>query len=431
MRNHKTCLALIAAVFAASRIIYWRIGVRFDIVPLTFYQQYIDPALLKHDLWRSIFYLEQQPPTFNAYLGAILHLAPNRPGAAFHFSFLCVGLGLSISLFVLMERLGVNRLVALSIALVFTLSPSTVLYENLLFYEYPLTALLCIAALFLHRYSTERRFFDGLVFFGLLALIASIRVIYHLAWFGAMAALVGLALPKWRKQSTLAAAIPAIFLVTYYAKHFVLFHNVVPGGAIYQGINMSITTSNRLPPGALDPLIKTGKISPVLTMKMAGIIEGIGSKDPENTLLASIVPLPPKTGVPVLDECLKSNGKPNVNCRWFSKVAKLLMKDSLVVLRFYPKTYLASVGRNIHRYLVPDTDNWPFDGRGRDIPKLLSRWLGLYNLLIAGRWPSAAWNQWSQPWFFFLALPSLIGFGILNVVPRMAGCPEGQPGDRS
>ena len=69
MRNHKTCLALIAAVFAASRIIYWLIGVRFDIVPLTFYQQYIDPALLKHDLWRSIFYLEQQPPTFNAYLG--------------------------------------------------------------------------------------------------------------------------------------------------------------------------------------------------------------------------------------------------------------------------------------------------------------------------------------------------------------------------
>jgi hypothetical protein len=70
--------ALLTAVFAVSRVLYYWIGVRFNIETLPSYLQYIDPALLRTDLWRSLLYLEQQPPAFNLYLGVILHLFPNH-----------------------------------------------------------------------------------------------------------------------------------------------------------------------------------------------------------------------------------------------------------------------------------------------------------------------------------------------------------------
>jgi hypothetical protein len=183
----RTCLALLAGAFVASRILCFAAGVRFDAKPLDFYWQYIDPALLRNDFWRSIFYLEQQPPAFNFFLGAMLHLFPPHPRIGFQLFYLGLGLALSLSLFELMDRMGVNRGIALSIALLFALSPSTVLYENLLFYEYPLAALFSIAALFLHRFATDARVRDGVIFFACVALIAGIRSIFHLVWFGAVA----------------------------------------------------------------------------------------------------------------------------------------------------------------------------------------------------------------------------------------------------
>jgi hypothetical protein len=129
----RTCFALLAAAFAISRLVCWASGVRFDIEPLEFYWQYIDPALLRNDFWRSIFYLEQQPPAFNFFLGVALHVAPSHPQVVFQAVYLALGLALSLGLFELMDRLGVDRRIALAIALIFTLSPSTILYENLLF----------------------------------------------------------------------------------------------------------------------------------------------------------------------------------------------------------------------------------------------------------------------------------------------------------
>jgi len=153
MPRRGTCLALLAAAFVATRILYFQWGIRFDIETLPVYWQFVDPTLLLHDFWRSVFYLEWQPPLFNVFLGAMLHLFSAHAAAAFQSVYLGLGLALSLSLFELMRALGVDHRVSLAIALFFTLSPSTILYENLLFYEYPLTVLFCIAALFLQRFA--------------------------------------------------------------------------------------------------------------------------------------------------------------------------------------------------------------------------------------------------------------------------------------
>jgi hypothetical protein len=338
--------------------------------------------------------------------------------------------------------MNVDPRVALGITLVFTVSPSTVLYENLLFYEHPLTALLCIGALFLHRYASAGRIPDGLVFFSSLALLAGIRSIYHLAWFAVIAVFAGLALRQWRRQTMLAAAAPTLLLVSFYAKHFILFHNLMPGGAIYGGINLSIMTTWALPPGQLDRLSASGKIS-VLKTDIYHFVRDVRTDVGDSPLLSNspqngacpgqdrsnylgvsrpgaalcgllrIVPVPPKTGIAVRDACLKSTRRFNWNCVWAADVSKLYTRDSLLVLRAFPEAYLQSVWANVLQYFMPDTEGWPLDGRTQDAnEQVLSRPLAVYNLVTSGRWPGGG----NQPWLFYVTLPGLMGMGVFKLV---------------
>jgi hypothetical protein len=406
----RTCLALLAGAFIASRILCFAAGVRFDIEPLDFYWQYIDPALLRYDFWRSIFYLEQQPPAFNFFLGTILHLFPADPQIGFQLIYLGLGLALSLSLFELMDRMGVNRRLALAIALVFTLSPSTILYENLLFYEYPLVALFSIAALFLHRFATDGRLRNGMVFFTCAALIAGIRSIFHLVWFCAIALSLVWAVREWRKQVVLAAAAPGLLLAAFYGKHFLLFHNFVPGGKVIGGANIAAIMTGPVPRPALEGLIASGEITPILRANIFHFGEDFEAS-PSESSLARIVPVPTKTGIPVLDQCRKSTDEINWNCVWAERVAQVYERDSLVVFRHYPEAYLTSLRRNLEEYFWADTDLWPFDGRENDAnQRILTRPLALYNLFTSGEWPLDV----GRPWLAYFLLPVLLGFGVFE-----------------
>jgi len=340
----------------------------------------------------------------------MLHLFPAYPQIGFQLIYLGLGLTLSLSLFELMERIGVDRRIAFATALVFTVSPSTILYENLLFYEYPLAALFSITALFLHRFTTDGRLRDGLVFFTCAALIAGIRSIFHLVWFCAIALSLVWAMREWRKRVVLAAAAPGLLLTAFYGKHFLLFHNVVPGGGVIGGMNAAAVMTGPVPRAALEALIASGKITPVLRADIFHLDREFGA-DPEQAPFARIVPVPTKTGIPELDECRKSTDAINWNCVWAERVAQVYARDSLVVFRHYPEAYLASLRNNLEKYFWSDTDLWPFDGRDDDAnQRILTRPLALYNLFSSGEWPPDE----GRPWLAYFVLPGLLGFGVFQ-----------------
>ena len=66
-----------------SRLVYRGLGVRFSAAPLDYYIQFLDPELLRHDLLRSLFYMRDQPPGFNGFLGLVLKLFPVDFAAAY------------------------------------------------------------------------------------------------------------------------------------------------------------------------------------------------------------------------------------------------------------------------------------------------------------------------------------------------------------
>jgi hypothetical protein len=395
-------------MFAISRLVARAAGVRFDIEPLQFYWQYIDPALLRNDFWRSIFYLEQQPPAFNFFLGAALHVAPSHPQVVFQPVYLALGLALSFSLFELMDRMGVDRRIALAIALLFTLSPSTLLYENLLFYEYPLTALFCIAALFLHRFASSGKLWDATVFFFSISLVAGIRSSFHWIWFALILLVLLIMFRARRRVTILAAAIPTLLLTSIYVKHIIVFHEFTPGGKIYTSLNFTEVTLGSVSDDEIEALIASGRITPLLRTDIFTLDKAFGAT-PAGSTLSEVVSVPPRTGIAVLDNCRKSRGGINWNCTWAANVAQAYFHDSLVVFRAFPGGYGTSLGYNFLQYFLPDTEDWPFDGRHDDANRrILSGPLRVYNLLTSGEWPPDI----KQPWLAYIALPTLLVYGI-------------------
>ena len=417
MPSRRVCLFLIAAVFAISRLLYFLWGVRFDTETLSFYFQVIDPLLLKVDFWRSILYLEWQVPVFNIFLGTVLKLFPSHTAEAFQAVYLGLGLVLSFSLFELMRVFRVDLRIATVLILFFILSPSAILYENILFYEYPLTVLFCVAALFLHRFASQGKTRDALVFFCSLGLISGLRGAYHLLWYVAIVSAVAWTLGKWRTRIIWAAAIPSLLLTALYAKNLVAFGSLAPGARTLAGQNFVRMATDLVPVDEINRMIAAGEISPLLHYDLFAMGKDFDS-DPGQSPVARIVPVPPETGIPILDDCRKSTGSFNWNCTWAGDVVSAYRRDAMVVFRAHPEAWVGAVRANLARYFHPDTDGWPFDGR-QDLrnPKVLARLLTLYRLITAGEGLTAS----GRPWLAYIWVTALIVFGVWRVRDWITG----------
>jgi hypothetical protein len=406
--SRRSALTIVGVSFVVSRLVYLALGVRFDAEPLTFYWQYIDPELLRTEFWRSLFYLEQQPPGFNFFLGAVLNIFGRYSNAAFQAIYLILGLAMALALFELMDLMGADRRIALGIALVFALNPSTILYENLLFYEYPLAVLFCIAGLFLYRFASSGRMRYGLAFFSALAMLSVIRSIFHLFWYCLIVFSLAWALRRWRRRVLMAAVLPGLLPLFAYTKHFAVFHSLIPGGNVYLGINWSTMMTYPLPEQSVEAMIASKNITPLLRTSIFHLYQEV-DQGPANSSIASIIPVPVKTGIRIRDECRKSTGAINWNCTWARDVSRAYLRDSLVVFRSYPGAYLTSLAWNVLNCFDSDTGSWPFDGRRHNEPnqEILARPLAIYNLLRTGEWPP----YFAQPWLAYIVLPMLLGLG--------------------
>src|SRR5690348_16667122 len=71
--------AVVLFVWAVSRALAWRAGVRFDASLLASAWHLVSFESLRQDLARSLFYLHVQPPFVNAILGVALKISGGRP----------------------------------------------------------------------------------------------------------------------------------------------------------------------------------------------------------------------------------------------------------------------------------------------------------------------------------------------------------------
>jgi hypothetical protein len=347
------------------------LGVRFDIGPLDYYWQFIDPQLLRTNLFESLYYLHSQPPLFNLFLGIVLKLLPGHEALAFHVIFLAFGLTLSISLYLLMTSLGLSGRLSSILTIIFVASPSCVLYEDFLFYTYPIATALCLSALLLHRYLKFGRFRCLAVFFVLLALLVLTRSVFHPIWFVILTVpLIWYRRRHWKKIA-LMASVPFLLCFLLYAKNAHEFGSF--SSSTWFGMNIARLTTWRLPLSERFSLIDQGKLSTLSVVKPFRKLETYQRH--------SHVPLAEPTGIPVLDQTQKSSGAPNLNNLTYINISRQYRRDALYVLPRYPGAYIGSLFESLMIYFIP-TSSYSFLKDNRQKLGVIDR---VYNLILCGQ----------------------------------------------
>ena len=240
--------AYLALPYFLSQFVYHAAGIRFDSTPLQAYPQYIDPPLLEQKLLRSLFYLHSQPPLFNMFLGLVAKLAPAEArGDVFAVVFLVAGYVLYCTTVLLPRRLGVPMWMAAVLGTVFMFSPSFVLYEHWLFYEFPLASLLAVTVLALHQALLRPRAGWVVASCALLAILCGTRSAFHLVYYLGMVTLLVAFRPWGRAQTAEIAGAFLVPVVLLYVKNLLLFGVFALGHAGVMEHNVLLT----LPPESL------------------------------------------------------------------------------------------------------------------------------------------------------------------------------------
>jgi hypothetical protein len=362
-------LALLTLAFVASRLACWSAGVRFDAGPVNTYFQYLDPRLLREDLARSLLYLHSQPPLFNLFLGGLLKICPNQLAAAGAVVFLAFGVALYLGAFLLMERLAVPRLLNTALVLWLMLNPAALLYENWLFYDYPLAGLLALAALLLHGFVARPGLARGCCFFAALAGLALTRSLFHPAWLVLWAALLIYALRSSRRAVCVAAAIPLALVCAWYGKNAVLFGAFT--GSTWAGMNLARISTFQEAEIEREVLAADGFLSKLALVPPFGSLRAYADQRP---------PARPPIH-PALDDETKSTGAVNFNHRDYIEISRGYLADARRVIFHRPWAYLDGVLRAWFCFFIPGSD-YPLLRENRSRIRVYDCW---FNRLLAGQ----------------------------------------------
>lgn len=365
---------LLAVAFVLSRTAYYWAGVRFDARPIRTFFQFIDPELLRHRLIESLYYLHMQPPGFNLYAGVVLKLFPDTYALAFHVLHLLMGLTICCLIYYLMSILGVTRWLAFGLTTLFMISPGVVMFENFMLYEYLLVFFLLVAATALYRFSAKGEALWVFVFFACLLCLLLLRNHFHLAYIACAAAFLLYLVKGRRKEIIAASVVPLAIAGALYFKNWYYFGSF--SSSTWLGMNMSTIATHQLTEEEARAFIARGLISPVALIDAGSPIQSY----------RPYIQMPPKTGIPVLDQEVTSTGATNFNNAVFLQIERYYMHDGLTVLRYYPKAYVRSLQRAWFAYFLP-TGDFPFFDLNRPRIWAVDR---LFNVVIFGQFKDAS-----------------------------------------
>ena len=362
-------ILLLAFIF--SRLFYFWTGVRFDANTISLGWQFIDPLLLKTDLWRSIYYLHSQPPLLNAFTGIVLQLFPAKYAVVFHISYLFCGIVLMFSIYGLGIKFGFRQWVAVAISIWYILSPVTVIYENWYAYAYPLTAALCFSAYFLVRFIETGKPFDAILFSIPLALMSLTWGLFHLSWLIVCVGIGAFAFLNKRRIKPALWLLLAVALVTiWYGKNAFVFGSFTASS--WGGMNLSKIVTLHIPGEVRTKWIKEGLISDL------GRLPPFRSPD---TYL-KYFPDTPTTGVPLLDEITYSTGFPNFHHLVYIQASDQQMQDAIQMILLAPGQYARTLIRAAYIFFHSASDYEHVAGIRTPIDRLDTAW----NRLFYGQW---------------------------------------------
>ena len=330
------CALVLLAVYTGDRLLFYRSGGLFHASPIESAKQYLDVSLLTGDLLRSLWYLHSQPPLFNAFLGLVLKVSP-LPDLSFQILFLTAGALMPVMILYLVCAAGLGAGWGTAVALLFLLNPTTVLYENLLYYTHPEAVLLLMALVCAARWLDSDRTRWLFAFWSVLLALALVRSLFHPLFFLLLAMGGAWGVRRcWpgsgRARRFLTACLPALaVLVLVCAKNQAVYGFF--GTSSWQGMSLWLKV-NGYDPDQLEAWYAEGVIS------LAAVR---AEYDP-------FEPIEWYAGIAAVDaaachhpaDCTprRSSGLPNFNHAGYAALSQQLSRDAQALIRRDPKTFL-------------------------------------------------------------------------------------------
>lgn len=410
IRSTKNGFFVIVIFFILSRIFYYLIGIRFDITPLYWFYQFIDPQLLKLKLLESILYLHTQPPVFNLFLGLILKIFNKYELFAFTAIYQIIGLLLAVNLYLVLKKLRVSLIIALLITMFFTISPPVIFMENWLFYTYPVALLILLSTVFLYLYLEKHMVKYLLLFFSSIALIVLTRSLFHPFWF--IIILVGLIIYDKSniKRIILCALFPMLLIGVFHIKNYLIFKQT--NLSSWFGMNLAKMTMT-IPLEKIEPLVVQGEIS--------GIAKIMPFQEPER--YRNYANFDTLTCIRVLDQKYKSSGFLNFNHIGYIDVSNHYLRDSKYLIKTFPQYYGLSICKAVYAYLRPCSDSIIIRNYNR---WAIRTWVDFYENYLLGNILSKVWqtsftNRYGEQRkvhlnFLYIFVPALCIWGMIIAV---------------
>jgi len=138
--------ALLVIVFVISRIWAYSVGVRFDDYSNTSNIHLYATEAMKENLWESLWFGHAQPPIYSL----LMHLT-GMNGMFVHILWMILGMTAGYAIFKITLNLTRQGVLSGFAALIWMICPSTILFENLIFYTYPTACMLIFAAWAIQR----------------------------------------------------------------------------------------------------------------------------------------------------------------------------------------------------------------------------------------------------------------------------------------
>jgi hypothetical protein len=369
--------AWITGAFLVSRAIYFLAGIRFDTHILAGNFQFIDLQLLRSRMFESLFYFHMQPPLMNLLVGSAVKVFPGHYGAALHVLYIAVGLSSGILLYQVMRYLEVSQEISTVLTILFISSPAAAIYENFPMYEYLMMGLLLASSLALYNLILHPNFQWSCAFFSFLAALAWIRSLYHIVYLVAIAVAVECYLPKQRKAILVPAALAISTVLALFLKNLFVFG--LFSSSSWLGHALLTCTIHQLSDTEKTSLIQQGKLSEIATVESGAPVSAYRRFFPDVKA----------TGIPVLDQEIKSTGGLNTNNVLYLKADFAYRQAARQVLRYYPIAYVRSVVIAWFTYFLPPSDFFQFEEARAHI-RSVDR---LYNIIIFGQFHEATGKQ--------------------------------------
>lgn len=342
-----TVLVLLVS-FLVSRLVFWFFGVTYDASTIDWFWQYLDVQVLQGRLTAGLFYLHSQPPGFNLFLGLVLKACPVMFAGCFHILYVAMGFVLYCALYRVLRLADFSRVAALICAFCFIISPNSILYENWLFYTYPVAMLLALAALALAKFEKNSRVEFAAIFLCIVVLVCLTRAMFHLVFLVVCSVLVVIPRGVDRRRLALCGSAAIGMVAALYLKNLVMFGFF--GASSWTGMNVARIATAAVDRVVIEDMVKAGTVD-----KIALVPPFMALETYDGALRARAPKCP---NAQELSWEWKATGHPNFNNKQYIPVAAAYQRASMVIIRRNFRAYLSSV---FDAWLIYSEPAWHYE----------------------------------------------------------------------